>query len=350
MPSLRTCIASIAVLTLTFAPVALSFPASPAAGLDHLSRRLSSDVVPDSTRAMAAKKRAASRSKRAFAEMDAPVQKRATSRKAAAIAAAKKAAAVKAKQAAASALAAKKAAALVKAQGLALKQAAAAAAVRPAATTTSATAAAARPVKSALSKAAAAPSAAPAAASNGATTSGGTGSGSAAGIIAAQIAAFTAYTDTRCGTDLMCSNSPDVDAFSGPNMIYICDSGTRHCSVNCKAGFLGPDASTGQCVGSDPNCGTPPANGIFDANCNLECNANLGYINAVVNGAPACVNPVSDANNCGAAGFVCPQSYNGIGYPSCYESACTIKCVGNQGQRVTLQPSSPGVAGVFACF
>ncbi|KAK4703295.1 hypothetical protein P7C70_g2922, partial [Phenoliferia sp. Uapishka_3] len=109
------------------------------------------------------------------------------------------------------------------------------------------------------------------------------------------VAAFSAFTQTRCGNTKQCTRSPNAIA-PPSNGAIVCNVNSRTCGVDCNSGFT--LTATGTCQASDATCPAAPANGAYsrvNGVCTLDCNTSAGF--SPSNGA--CVNTVTDPSNCG---------------------------------------------------
>ncbi|GAA5857354.1 hypothetical protein JCM8547_002236 [Rhodosporidiobolus lusitaniae] len=141
----------------------------------------------------------------------------------------------------------------------------------------------------------------------------------------------------RCGvSDTPCRRAVTAPTDLPANGAAVCNPVTHLCSVGCLDGFV---LTGGACIANQATCGANTCgtveNGAFlcsgDNVCTLVCDTANGY--QAVGGA--CVNTRTDAANCGAIGNVCPQSYNGVGTPSCKSGTCKLTCPAGTGVRRT---------------
>ncbi|KAM0753540.1 hypothetical protein T439DRAFT_322434 [Meredithblackwellia eburnea MCA 4105] len=154
-------------------------------------------------------------------------------------------------------------------------------------------------------------------------------------IEARQVAGLATYLNTRCGTTKACQNAGTKPTL-GAGASYACSTSSRKCIVTCPSGqALGSDGVSCQSAVTCPS--TPPANGYYSGTCAIVCNSGYSLT------AGQCLSLSSDPQNCGSVGHVCPNSYNGVGTPKCYNGGCTLSCTGY------TYPRNVGTTGLKSC-
>ncbi|GAA5984106.1 hypothetical protein JCM11641_000315 [Rhodosporidiobolus odoratus] len=146
----------------------------------------------------------------------------------------------------------------------------------------------------------------------------------------------------RCGVNnRVCRQAVTSPSDLPANGAAICSPSTHQCVVGCRTGYV---LSDGACVASSPTCGANTCgtvqNGVYlcsgDNQCTLACDTAAGY---TASAQGTCINTITDADNCGSVGNVCPGSYNGIGVRSCKSGLCKVVCPAGYGLRRTQDRS-----------